>query len=433
MKNTKRKMNARQLTVVVFTNMVGSGIVMLPAELARVGTISILSWLVTAFGSLALAYGFANAGVLNKKHGGIGAYAEYGFGKAGNFISNYTYAVSLLIANTAIAISTISYICVFLNITLTPSIVATTTIIVLWIASVLNFGEPRTTGKIGSVTVLGVLLPIFGVFVFGIFFFDKDLYLKAWNPHSIPFFKAVSNSIAITLWGFLGLESASANVDAVANPKRDIPLACLGGTVAAGITYIVSTNIVAGIVPNGDLLNSNAPFGLVFSTMFNPFVGKIIMVLMIMACFGSLLSWQFTIGRVFKVAADMGHLPKVFKKINSSEAPVLGIMIITTAQSLLTLMTINQTLIKQFYILVDLAVTMNLVPFILTMMALNKIQKQEGVIKNKAKIVNIIAFIATLYSFYALYTTGFSSIVYGSLATLGGFIFYVLLIRHKKF
>lgn len=36
----------------------GSGIVMLPTKLAEIGTISILSWLITAVGSLCLAYAF---------------------------------------------------------------------------------------------------------------------------------------------------------------------------------------------------------------------------------------------------------------------------------------------------------------------------------------------------------------------------------------
>ncbi|MEA5948427.1 NAD-binding protein, partial [Salmonella enterica subsp. enterica serovar Anatum] len=35
--------------------------------------------------------------------------AEYAFGKSGNFMANYTYGVSLLIANVAIAISAVGY------------------------------------------------------------------------------------------------------------------------------------------------------------------------------------------------------------------------------------------------------------------------------------------------------------------------------------
>ena len=89
------KMGVLQLTVLTAVNMMGSGIIMLPTKLAEVGTISILSWLVTALGSLALAFAFSKCGLFSQKSGGMGGYAEYAFGKSGNFISNYTYDISL--------------------------------------------------------------------------------------------------------------------------------------------------------------------------------------------------------------------------------------------------------------------------------------------------------------------------------------------------
>ncbi len=55
---------------------------MLPTQLAQVGTISILSWLVTAAGSTALAFAFAKCGMFIKKSGGMGGYAEYSFSAA---------------------------------------------------------------------------------------------------------------------------------------------------------------------------------------------------------------------------------------------------------------------------------------------------------------------------------------------------------------
>ena len=100
-----KKMGVVQLTTLTIVNMMGSGIILLPTKLAQVGTISIVSWLVTALGSLALAYAFAKCGRYSRKGGGMGGYAEYSFGKAGNFLTNYTYGSSLLIANVAIGIT----------------------------------------------------------------------------------------------------------------------------------------------------------------------------------------------------------------------------------------------------------------------------------------------------------------------------------------
>ena len=349
------KIGVVQLTILTMVNMMGSGIIMLPTKLAEIGTISIVSWLVTAVGSTALAYAFAQCGMFSRKSGGMGGYAEYSFGKAGNFMANYTYGVSLVIANTAIAISAVGYGSEFLGATLSPLSIALWTIFTLWLATILNFGGARITGNISSFTIWGVIIPVVGISIIGWKWFDGSMYVNSWNPHNVPTFEAIGVSISMTLWAFLGLESACANADAVENPEKNVPIAVLGGTLGAAVIYIVSTNVIAGIVPNLELANSTAPFGLAFAHMFNDTIGKVIMGLMVMSCFGSLLGWQFTIAQVFKSSAEEGYFPAFFKKVTSKDAPIVGMVTITALQTLLSLMTISPSLNKQFNVLVDLS------------------------------------------------------------------------------
>lgn len=426
MSKSNNKMGVVQLTILTAVNMMGSGIIMLPTKLAEVGTLSIVSWLVTAVGSMALAYAFAKCGMFSRKSGGMGGYAEYAFGKSGNFMANYTYGVSLLIANIAIAISAVGYGTELFGVALTPLGICIATIAVLWLATVANFGGARITGQISSVTVWGVIIPVVGISVIGWYWFSADAYMAAWNPHAEPTFKAIGASISMTLWAFLGLESACANTDVVENPERNVPIAVLGGTLGAAVIYVVSTNVIAGIVPNMDLANSTAPFGLAFSHMFNPTLGKIIMALMIMSCVGSLLGWQFTIAQVFKSSADSGFFPKIFSKLNNADAPVKGMLTIVTFQSALSLMTISPSLSKQFDTLVNLAVVTNIIPYILSMAALVIIQKAAKVPEGKAKIANVIAGIGALYSFYALYSSGQEAMMWGAIATFLGWTLYGL-------
>ena len=418
------KIGVVQLTILTMVNMMGSGIIMLPTKLAEIGTISIVSWLVTAVGSTALAYAFAQCGMFSKKSGGMGGYAEYSFGKAGNFMANYTYGVSLVIANTAIAISAVGYGSEFLGATLSPLSIALWTIFTLWLATVLNFGGARITGNISSFTIWGVIIPVVGISIIGWKWFDGSMYVNSWNPHNVPTFEAIGVSISMTLWAFLGLESACANADAVENPEKNVPIAVLGGTLGAAVIYIVSTNVIAGIVPNLELANSTAPFGLAFAHMFDETVGKIIMVLMVMSCFGSLLGWQFTIAQVFKSSAEEGYFPAFFKKVTSKDAPVVGMITITALQTLLSLMTISPSLNKQFNVLVDLAVVTNVIPYLLSMAALAVLLKAENVAPQKYKTTVFVAFIGSLYSIYALYAAGEQAMLYGSIVTFIGWTLY---------
>ena len=424
MSHSKNTMSVFQLTILTAVNMMGSGIIMLPTKLAQVGALSIVSWLVTAVGSLALAYVFAKCGMYSKKGGGMGGYAEYSFGKAGNFLANYTYGVSLIFANTAIAISAVGYALGFLGTTLDPVMTCAATVFVLWLATVLNFGGARYTGQVSSITVWGVIVPCIGLAVVGWFWFSPTMYMDNWNIHNLGFGEAAINAITMTLWAFLGMESACANADAVDNPEVNVPKAVIGGTLLAAACYIVSTNIIFGIVPAAELAESTAPFGLVFAQMFNPTVGKIIMGLMVLSCFGSLLGWQFTIANVFKGGADEGYFPAFMKKITSHGAPLMGMIAITIVQSLFSLMTISPSLSEQFETLVNLAVITNIMPYLLCMAAIIVIMKSAGHFGSELQKTTFIAFIASMYSLYACYASGFEAMTYGSIVTFLGWTLY---------
>src|SRR5690349_22310901 len=151
-----KKMTLIQLTFIVAVNMMGSGIIMLPANMAQVGAISLLSWLVTAIGSMAIAYGFAQAGIFNQRPGGMSAYAEDAYGKPGYFLVFFLYFLSLAVGNVAIGISAVGYLAGFFpRLTATPVTTCIGLIALLWLTTAANFGGPRVTGRIGSITVWG--------------------------------------------------------------------------------------------------------------------------------------------------------------------------------------------------------------------------------------------------------------------------------------
>ena len=203
----------------------------------------------------------------------------------------------------------------------------------LWLTTVANFGGPAITGRIGSISVWGVILPVGLLSVFGWFWFKGETFSAAWNPQGMSLGAGMGSSIALTLWAFLGMESAAQNSDAVENPKRDVPLACMFGTLGAAVVYVLSTTVIQGIVPNADLAASTGPFGLAYARMFNPTVGSIIMALAVLACLGSLLGWQFTLSQTAKSAADERMFPAFFTKVNKMGAPITGMVIMGVVQS----------------------------------------------------------------------------------------------------
>jgi putrescine:ornithine antiporter len=420
-----KKMNVVQLTFIVAVNMMGSGIIMLPTNMAKVGAISLLSWIVTALGSMAIAWGFAQAGLFNQREGGMSAYAEDAYGKSGYFIVFFLYFLSLAIGNVAIAISAVGYMAGFFP-WLASTPVATTMGVIglLWLTTVANFGGPGVTGKIGSVTVWGVILPVGLLSFIGWFWFRGSTFSAAWNPQGLSLGQGMNSSIALTLWAFLGMESAAQNSSAVENPKRDVPLACMLGTLGAAVIYVLSTTVIQGIVPNEELAKSTGPFGLAYTHMFNPAVGSIVMALAVLACLGSLLGWQFTIAMTAKSASDQRMFPTFFSKLNGMGAPVLGMVVMGVVQSLMALSTASPTLSETFGVLVNLAVVTNVIPYIVALSALPLMMRRAGVDQGRYRLNVAVAVVAMLYSTFAIYASGKDAVLGGTLVMALGFIIW---------
>ena len=420
-----KKMSLVQLTFIVAVNMMGSGIIMLPTNMAQVGAISLLSWVVTAVGSMAIAYGFAQAGIFNQRPGGMAAYAEDAYGKDGYFQVFFLYFLSLAIGNVAIATSAVGYLATFIPwLSSAPIATCIGVIALLWLTTVANFGGPSLTGRLGSITVWGVILPVGLLSIAGWFWFKADVFREAWNPQGLTLGGGMSSSIALTLWAFLGMESAAQNSAAVENPKRDVPLACLFGTLGAAVIYVLSTTVIQGIVPNAELAQSTGPFGLAFAHMFNPTVGTIVMALAVLACLGSLLGWQFTIAQTGKSAADERMFPAFFSKVNKMGAPIVGMMVLGVVQTLLALSTISPTLSEQFSALVNLAVVTNVVPYVVALSALIVMMKAGKVAQGTYRINVVIGLVAMLYSIFALYASGMEAVMGGMLAMGVGYVIW---------
>ena len=414
-----KKMTLAQLTVLVAVNMMGAGIIMLPTNMAQVGAISLLSWVVTALGSMAIAYGLAQAGALNDREGGMSAYAEDAYGKSGYFLVFYLYFLSLAIGNVAIASAAVGYLAAFVPwLSSTPLATCVGVITLLWVATVANFGGPRMTGRIAFVTVLGVIVPAGLLAIAGWFWFSPETFSAAWNPKGLTLREGMTSSIALTLWAFLGMESAAQNSAAVENPRRNVPLACMFGTLGAAVVYVMSTTVIQGIVPNAELAKSAAPFAVAYARIFNPALGSMVMALAIVGCLGALHGWQFTIAQTARSAAGQRMLPPIFSIDNRMGAPIAGMTAIAIAQSLLALVTIAPRLSGQFSALVSLAAVANVVPYIIALSALPVMMRAARIVNPRYRRTALVAVFAMLYSIDAIYAAGMEA-VFGGMLALG--------------
>jgi len=130
----------------------------------------------------------------------------------------------------------------------------------------------------------------------------------------------------LTLWGFIGLESATAPAGSVENPTKTIPRAILLGTLSVALIYIFSTVGVMGLVQGSVLGTSKAPYVDATQVLFGGHWHYAISSIVSVVCIGTLNAWVLTSGQISLGLAQDGYLPKRFAKTNENGAPALGIL-----------------------------------------------------------------------------------------------------------
>src|SRR3982751_644258 len=108
MRDPAKKMSLLQATMLVAGNMIGTGVFLLPVNLASVGGIAVFGWIVATLGLI-----FAKLGELDPQEGGPYAYARDFLGPYVGFQTNYIYWFGNWIGNIAIAIAAVGYLAEF--------------------------------------------------------------------------------------------------------------------------------------------------------------------------------------------------------------------------------------------------------------------------------------------------------------------------------
>jgi APA family basic amino acid/polyamine antiporter len=419
-------------TALVVGNMIGSGIFLLPSALAAYGGISIFGWIFTTIGSVLLSIVFMNLSREFPKIGGPYAFAREAFGNFAGFIVAYGYWISILCGNAAIAIASVSYFSIFFPIlSSTPYLNVLAALATLWILTFINLLGVRVSGRIQLITAILKLLPFIGIALLGFFYFNPD-HFSPFNVSKQNSFDAITATAVLTLWAFLGLESATIPADKIKDPKHTIPKATLIGTLVVALVYILSTVSIMGTISPNDLLHSNAPFADAAAKMFSSAAGSIIAGSGIVACIGALNGWILLQSQMPLAAALDNLFPKKFRLLSKTKTPAWGIVISSILISFLMLLNYTEGFVEKFTFVILLATLATLVSYLLSTLAQLKFVLKAKNKKSSIKLM-IITVLAFLYSAWAVMGLGAYTIFWGIiLITTGVPIFIWMRVRRNS-
>lgn len=344
--------------------MIGSGIFLLPATLARVGSVTLFGWIAATIGAIALALLFGRLAARKPMAGGPASYIFDAFGPFAGMQASLWYWTSCLIGNVAIAIAAAGYLAAFFGLPTGPALLAGITIALIWLATAVNLVSPRFACQFNGPMLFAGLVPLLLIGIGGWFMFDAGQYSANWNVGGTSDLAAVKESLVLVFWAYLGLESASVCAAIVENPEKNVAVATVSGVVLAAVVYIAVSTVMMGLAPASELEHSTAPFALVAGKMFGSVAVPLIAGAGMLKAMGTLAGWVLLTAQTSKAAADRGLLPSFFGRARLGDTPVAGLLVAGVIGTIGVLITISPTLGKQFGLLSEAATLFSLLLYL---------------------------------------------------------------------
>lgn len=416
----------------VTSNMLGSGVYMLPASLAGIGGISLIGWGVALVGVIALALVFAKLATIMPHGAGPYSYTREAFGDFVGYQTNFVYSLANWIALVSMLTIIVGYLGNIFPIFNNLVISAATQIVIIWLFTALNIRGAKMVGYVQSTALIIALVPLLFVSTFGWHWFDYNTFMAGWNAsHQTPA-NAINASFNNIMWAFIGVESACVSAAVVNNPKRNIPLATILGVLIASAIYISTCTVMMGIIPNHQLSGSSAPFADVLANIFHSKTAGIIMsVIAIVDVSGAMAGWTMVTGQTAKAAAEDGLFPKIFAKSNKKGIPANGLVILAVIMSIIVVLTISPTAQEQFNKIITMSVILYLIPYIYSACAVLVL----GVNKVGAKaywLYAILGILAAIFCMWSILGSDKPLTVWAFLVMISSTVFYAFKSRQAK-
>jgi basic amino acid/polyamine antiporter, APA family len=406
--------------------MVGSGFYLSPSAMAPYGVLAILSWIVMGAGAICLGLTFAQLSRLSPATGGPYAYSRMAFGDFVGFLVAWGYWISIWASLPAIAVAFTGSFVEFvpaLQGSRTSAVVIT--LAVIWLVVFTNLRGVKEAGLFAEITTYSKLVPFAAIAIFGLAFIRPE-YLSEFNPSGESLLASSAALAPLTMFAYLGLESATVPAGDVIEPARTIPRSTILGVSIAALLYVLGTTVVLGVVPRGQLVGSAAPFADAARLMWGPSAAAVVGIAVMISSLGALNGWTLLMGQVPMAAARDQLFPSLFSGLSRHGVPAVGIVVSAAlATGLVLVQAVSAPGFAAFYsLVVNLATMTAVVPYVFCALAVGLVaaRTEPGGVVPRVSFTQAVAF---LFSIFTIYGCGPTPVLYGLILLLLGIPVYV--------
>ncbi len=357
----------------VTISQIGSGL-MLPAQLAAFGSLSLIGWGISGLATLILAIVFSELCARNPKMGGPHVYVQEAFGPSAAFFTGWTYWVVSWVSTVAIITSAVGYISPFFG-EINPNITLALDIAIITWTTFVNFKGLEKASKATFSTIVIKLVPLILVPIVALFYFDSANFAPTHHTYT-----SISDSLSplnavilITLWGFIGFESVTAAADKIHQPAKTIRYAMILGTLFVTAVYFISSLGIMGIMPSESLMQSKAPYADAAFIMAGQTGYLLISITCAVICLSAVNAWTLATGQIALGVTQDGLMPKIFSATNKHGAPSSALLISWAGTILILVLIHKESMAQQINMIIDVTVIAGLFIYTICSLAYLKI------------------------------------------------------------
>ncbi|HEY8803761.1 MAG TPA: basic amino acid/polyamine antiporter, partial [Clostridium sp.] len=332
----KSKVGLISLIALVIGSIIGSGAFSFPGDMAKhasAGAI-IIAWIITGFGMFTFGFVFEN---LSDRRPdltcGIYSYAKDGFGDFTGFNCAWGHWISSTLGNVSYLIMLFCalgyFIPAFGDGNNLPSFIGAS--ILIWVVNALILKGIKSAALVNVITTIGKLIPIFIFVIIAIIMFKVNIFkLDFWgnmNTNLGSVMKQVKGTMLITLWAFIGIESAVI-LSARAKIRKDVGKATMIGLLGVLTIYVLISLLALGTMKQAQLANlKNPSMAYALEFMIGKWGAIIVNAGLIVSLLGAYLGWTLICAEVAYSAAEGNAFPKRFLKENANGTPANSLLI----------------------------------------------------------------------------------------------------------
>ena len=442
MKQKDDKLGLWLLVFVGIGSMIGSGIFNSPKDLIHVANpqSTLIAWIIGGLGALMLAFVFIFlASRKPNLTSGIYEYAKDGFGDYMGFNSAWGYWSLGWLGN-------VSYLVLFFKTlndllgdkALSPTICFWAGSAILWIYYFIIRAGIREGAITNFIVTVAKLIPIVLAIVAGIGLMNPEIFHVTDWQHTLAstgqkadVVTQIGDAMAIILWCFVGVESASVLSGRAADQKT-VQQATLISVLSVLAIYVILTVISMSAIPAKELYASPTPMALLLEKTPIGQTGAVIVKLGIMlSVLGAGLSWTLLSVETMYAAARDGVMPKILTKENRKKTPISALLLTQLFTQLFLLAILSPNMNNTYLAAITIGTSLVLIPYFLSSLYAVKIAWQDGITGRNFRFF-VISVLGTIYSVYVIFSVGLRYLIFTVLFYAVGIVLFVKAKKEKN-